>query len=78
LCWAACDVSGPNSRLEPKTLIEAMNTRILSSALKQDVVAIASPRLAKCSLNDCATMPLPTMLRVGYNILEKSMSAPAA
>jgi len=55
-----------------------MDAWILSTALKQDVIAIARPSFGKGSLDNCAAMPLPAVSRMGYDIFEESVSASAA
>jgi len=78
LRWAARDITDPHSRIESQTFIEATNTWILSTALKQDVIAIARPSFGKGSLNYRATMPLPAMFGMGYDIFEECVSTSAA
>ena len=78
LRWAAGDITDPHSRFESQTFVEATDTWVLSTALQQDVVAIARPSFGKGSANDRAAMPLPAMFRMGYDIFEESVSTSAA
>ncbi len=55
-----------------------MDTRVLSAALEQHVVAIASPGLGKRSLDDCVTVTLPTALRMGDDVFEEPVSTATA
>jgi hypothetical protein len=55
-----------------------MDTRVLSAALKEHVIAIASPGLGKRSLNDRVTVTLPAALRMGDDVFEKPVSTAAA
>jgi hypothetical protein len=55
-----------------------MDAGVLSAALKQHVVAIASPGLGKRSLNDRVTVTLPAALGMGDDVFEEPMSTAAA
>jgi len=72
------NVADPNSGLEAASLIEAVDARVLSAALQQDVMAIPRPRLGQCGFHDSPTMPLSAKLGVGHDIFEECVSAAAA
>ena len=55
---AVRDVGRAQPRLETTTLVEAVHPRILSAALKHDVMAIHSPSLGKRGLDYGTTVPL--------------------
>jgi hypothetical protein len=74
----AHNVTDPNARFEATTLVEAMDTRVLAAALKQDVVAVTRPSRGKGSLNDRPTMPLSPALRMGHDVFEEPVSTSAA
>ena len=50
-----------------------MDAGVLSAALKQHVVAIASPGLGKRSLNDRVTVTLPAAFGMGDDVFEESV-----
>src|ERR1700722_12617127 len=74
---AVRNVADPNSGLEAASLIEAVDARVLSAALQQDVMAIPRPRLGQCGFHDSPTMPLSAKLGVGHDIFEECVSAAA-
>jgi hypothetical protein len=70
------NVANPHSRFEAAALIEAMNTRVWSAALQQDVMAIPRPSLGKGGFHDRSAMPLAVEFGMGQDIFEECVSAP--
>jgi hypothetical protein len=66
-------VGGPKPWFESATLIEPMDAGIGSAALKQDVVAILSPRFIKRSANNRAAVGPPLIVRMSYDVFDDSM-----
>lgn len=54
-----------------------MDAIVRSATLKKDVMAFSRPSLGESSLNNGATMALPTELGTGYNIFEEPVPASA-
>jgi hypothetical protein len=67
----ARDVTDPDAGLEATTLIEAMNPRVFSTALKQDVVTIVGPGCCESCLNNGTSMTSTSKFRMGDHIFEK-------
>ncbi len=55
-----------------------MDVRVVTPALKEDMMAIARPCLCQRGLDDGATVTLPLKLWVRHNILKKSVLPTAA
>jgi hypothetical protein len=69
------NVADPNSRSEPTTLVETVDTRVFPATLHQDMVAILCPRRFQSCFDNCTAMPLPAKFGMSDDILEKSVPA---
>jgi hypothetical protein len=50
-----------------------MNARVSSTALKENVVAVLSPRFIESSADDRTPIPLPLIIRVCHHVLYERM-----
>jgi hypothetical protein len=72
------DVTDPNARFKAASLIEAVDARVLSAALQQDVMAIPGPSLGQGGFHDRPAMPLAAKRTMGHDIFEEGVAATAA
>jgi len=71
------DVTNAQSWFEATAFVEAVNPRILPTALKQDMVAAARPRLRKRGRNDSTAVTPALKCRVGNYVFKECVTTPA-
>jgi len=71
--WTRGRVGGPKTRLKSAAFVKAMHARISFAALKQDVIAILSPRLVESSPNNSAPMPPRLIVRVRDDVFYETI-----
>ena len=71
-------IGSPQARPEPKSLVKGVNSLILATALHQDVMTSDSPTMIERSLHDRTAMANVAKIRVGDNVLQKTVTSPTS